>query len=56
MSNDTITTHEKTVACDGENHKSKSDTSDSGHPKIYLTIKDESITCPYCGRKFIYAA
>ena len=25
-----------------------------GHPKIYLTISQESVICPYCGKKFIY--
>ena len=57
MNKDVVTIHEKTVACDGENHKHKDDTADSGHPKIYLNIgDDDSVTCPYCGRKFVRAA
>lgn len=23
-----------------------------GHPKVYLEIKDEQITCPYCSKIF----
>lgn len=23
-----------------------------GHPRVFLRIKDEGITCPYCGKKY----
>jgi uncharacterized Zn-finger protein len=25
-----------------------------GHPLVYLTIKKEKISCPYCSREFTY--
>ena len=24
-----------------------------GHPKVYLTLKDGWVECPYCDRKFV---
>jgi len=37
-----------------ENHKVTCEGHDdgSGHPRIYLEIKEEQITCPYCSRTF----
>lgn len=38
------------VACDGGGGA-------LGHPKVYLHIdadKDDSITCPYCSRTYVY--
>lgn len=32
------------VSCNGQAHD---------HPKIYLSIKDKEVDCPYCGKKFI---
>jgi uncharacterized Zn-finger protein len=28
---------------------------DLGHPRVYLTMKDGAVDCPYCGRHFILA-
>ena len=33
------------VCCEGEGDA-------AGHPRVYLEIKDEQITCPYCSRIF----
>lgn len=33
------------VCCEGEGDA-------VGHPRVYLEIKDEQITCPYCSRIF----
>ena len=38
--------NQRKVACDG---------GVNGHPLIYLEISDDDkITCPYCGKVFIY--
>jgi len=36
-------------ACDGGNDG-------LGHPRVYLTMKDGAVDCPYCGRHFVLAA
>ena len=27
-----------------------------GHPKVYLTLVDGGVVCPYCDRKFVLKA
>ena len=27
-----------------------------GHPKVYLTLVNGEVVCPYCGRKFVLKA
>jgi uncharacterized Zn-finger protein len=41
--------NQKDVSCDGGNGP-------LGHPKVYLQIKHDKseITCPYCGKEFVY--
>ncbi len=39
----------RSVSCDGGNGA-------YGHPKVYLKITGEQITCPYCSRLFILEA
>ena len=34
-----------TVACDGNGPE-------TGHPRVYLTLVDGKVACPYCGRQF----
>lgn len=38
-----VTKHK--VSCQGQGD-------DLGHPLVYLEIKDQDITCPYCSRVF----
>lgn len=36
-------------------HKVSCDGGENGHPLIYLNISEEGkITCPYCGKIFVY--
>ncbi len=45
--NDEEKTNQFKVRCSGD---------DNSHPLIYLDIADnDKITCPYCGKIFIYA-
>jgi uncharacterized Zn-finger protein len=37
----------RTVQCEGNAAK-------IGHPLVYLEIKENEITCPYCSKHFIY--
>jgi uncharacterized Zn-finger protein len=46
---ETITVQTETLFCDGGNN-------DLGHPRVYLTMKDGEVDCPYCGRHFVLAA
>jgi uncharacterized Zn-finger protein len=46
---ETIAVETTSRACDGGNHA-------LGHPRVYLTMKDGSVDCPYCGRHFVLAA
>ena len=50
MAKDVVTVDSATVACEGSGP-------DSGHPKVYLTIKPSSrdVVCPYCSRTFVLA-
>jgi uncharacterized Zn-finger protein len=41
-----IQVNSKKVSCDGNDDKSK-------HPLVYLNMgKNDSVTCPYCGKCF----
>jgi uncharacterized Zn-finger protein len=46
---ETITVDTTKLFCDGGNE-------DLGHPRVYLTMKNGSVDCPYCGRHFVLAA
>ena len=37
---------DRTVACDGGDGA-------LGHPRVFLHIEAESITCPYCSRLYV---
>ena len=43
---ETIEVEETTVSCDGGGGA-------LGHPKIYLTLKDDRAECGYCDRLFV---
>ncbi len=43
---ETVETAARRVACDGDGVL--------GHPRIFLTLEDGEIECPYCGRRFVY--
>ena len=36
----------KKVSCSGSTNL--------GHPRIFLTINENEVTCPYCSKTFIY--
>ncbi len=44
-----IYTDESSVFCDGESGELGDA---SGHPRIYLTFKTDTLVCPYCSRLF----
>jgi uncharacterized Zn-finger protein len=46
---ETITVESDTLFCDGG-------TAQLGHPRVYLTMKDGKVDCPYCGRRFVLAS
>jgi len=46
---ETITVQTTQLSCDGGND-------DLGHPRVYLTLTDGAVDCPYCGRHFVLAA
>lgn len=46
---ETITVDTQTLACDGGDGS-------LGHPRVYLTMKNGEVDCPYCGRHYILAA
>ena len=46
-SDNSVLSRSRHVSCDGGG-------GELGHPKVYLEIKEESITCPYCGKVFTY--
>jgi uncharacterized Zn-finger protein len=43
---ETITVTETTVACDGGGGA-------LGHPRVFLTLVDGRVVCPYCSRTFV---
>jgi uncharacterized Zn-finger protein len=50
MQFETVKVKTRKVSCDG----TKADGNKGlGHPKIYLHITANEITCPYCSRKFV---
>ncbi len=49
LSPETITVETERLSCDGGD-------GDLGHPRVYLTMKNGEVDCPYCGRHFALAA
>jgi uncharacterized Zn-finger protein len=45
---ETITVSDATVACDGGGGA-------LGHPRVFLTLVDGRVVCPYCSRIFVLA-
>ena len=45
---ETITVSDTTVACDGGGGA-------LGHPRVFLTLVDGRVVCPYCSRIFVLA-
>lgn len=43
---ETITVHERVVACDGGGES-------LGHPRVWLRIPERQTFCPYCSRLFV---
>ena len=43
---ETIEVEQLNVSCDGGGGA-------LGHPKVFLTLQDGSVECPYCDRKFV---
>ena len=39
-----------TVSCDGDGDGGGGGL---GHPKVYLTLEDGEVECPYCDKKFV---
>ena len=46
LANDTFMVNDRTVACDGGDGP-------LGHPRVFLRIEAESVTCPYCSRHYV---
>lgn len=44
-----IEVHARKVACDGEAAGAL------GHPRIWMTIQDREVTCPYCSITYVLA-
>lgn len=42
---ETVEVETTTVACEGNGPA-------TGHPRVYLTLVDSKVDCPYCGRQF----
>lgn len=45
-----VEVHARKVACDGEAAGAL------GHPRIWMTIRDREVTCPYCSITYVLAA
>ena len=43
---ETVEVEQIDVSCDGGGGA-------LGHPKVYTTLVDGEVECPYCGRKFV---
>jgi uncharacterized Zn-finger protein len=43
---ETVEVDQLTVACDGNGDA-------LGHPRVFLTLKDGRVECPYCDRLFV---
>ena len=41
-----VETAAQRVACDGDGAL--------GHPRVFLSLEDGEIECPYCGRRFVH--
>ncbi len=46
---ETVTVTETTVACDGGG-------GGLGHPRVFLTLVEGRVVCPYCSRTYVLAA
>jgi uncharacterized Zn-finger protein len=46
---ETVEVEEATVSCDGGGGT-------LGHPKVYLTLDDGAVECPYCDKRFVLKA
>jgi uncharacterized Zn-finger protein len=46
---ETIHVDNRTVACDGG-------AGALGHPRVFLRILDQDVTCPYCSRHYVLNA
>lgn len=44
---ETLYTNSRTVSCEGNNPS-------SGHPRVFLKLKDGKAVCPYCSKTFIF--
>lgn len=59
---ETMTVETQTVSCDGLPTPERSPGfaqaggDDLGHPRVYLTMKNGEVDCPYCGRHYVLAA
>lgn len=49
MTAEVIETDHRTVACDGG-------VGPLGHPRVFMTIKQDRVVCPYCSRTFVLKA
>jgi len=47
---ETVEVEKLTVSCDGNNDGAL------GHPKVWLTLKNGRVECPYCDRLFVLKA
>ena len=55
---ETITVETTRVACDGlpaPMLREAGGNNDLGHPRVYLTLQNGEIECPYCSRKYVLA-
>jgi uncharacterized Zn-finger protein len=43
---ETIHVDERTIACDGGD-------GGMGHPRVFLRILGQDVTCPYCSRHYV---
>lgn len=46
---ETIQVHDRVVACDGGGEP-------LGHPRVFLKIETDAVTCPYCSRHYVLVA
>ena len=52
---ETLYVNSKKVICQGKNQSEGNSGQSLGHPTIYLDMGDDnSVTCPYCSKCFIY--
>lgn len=46
---ETLTVDSEKLHCDGGSGA-------LGHPRVFLTMKDGKVDCPYCGRRYVLSA